>query len=104
MTDPRIARFESLLAKQPENTLFRFSLAQALESGGRETDAIPHYERCVASNADWMMPRVLLGKLLLRQNRSADARPLLEAALALAEAQDHDDPAEELRVLLAKLD
>ena len=104
MNDPRISRFESLLAKQPDNEMFRFSLAQALESGGRASDAIPHYERCVASKADWMMPRILLGKLLLRQNRSADARPLLEAALALAVAQDHDDPAEELRILLAKLD
>ena len=101
--DPRIERFANLLAKQPENELFRFSLAQALEAGGRVTDAIAHYERCVASKTDWMMPRIVLGKLLLRQNQTEAARPLLEAALALALAQDHEEPAAELQALLAGL-
>ena len=30
---PRSARFAALVAQQPENELFRFSLAQALDSG-----------------------------------------------------------------------
>jgi hypothetical protein len=48
-----------------------------------------------------MMPRILLGKLLLRMGRTADARPVLEEALALAVAQDHEEPETELRGLLA---
>ena len=50
-----------------------------------------------------MMPRILLGKLLLVHQRRAEARPLLAAALDIAIAQDHDDPAAELRALLADL-
>jgi predicted Zn-dependent protease len=100
----RIAQFEALVARQPENELFRFSLAQALVAADRGAEAVPHYERCVAKKADWMMPRILLGKLLLQLGQPAEARPLLEAALRLAEEQNHEDPEHELRELLATLD
>lgn len=104
MTD-RIDRFRTLVAQQPANPLFRFSLAQALETAGPalHSEAIEHYRHCVASRADWMMPRILLGKLLLQTGDAPAARPLLEEALALAVAQNHDDPAAELRALLAGL-
>jgi predicted Zn-dependent protease len=101
----RVAQFSALVAQQPGNALFRFSLAQALEAAGpeRHAEAIEHYRQCVAARADWMMPRILLGKLLLRTGDHAAARPLLAEALDLAVAQDHEDPAAELRGLLASL-
>jgi len=89
--------------KQPENELFRFSLAQALTSDNRGAEAVPHFEYCVAKKADWMMPRILLGKLLLQLDRRAAAKPLLEDALRLAVEQHHEDPERELRALLADL-
>ena len=92
-----------IVARQPGNELFRFSLAQALVAEGRDADAVPHYEFCVALKADWMMPRILLGKLLLRLGRRAEAKPLLAAALQLAVDQQHEDPERELRALLADL-
>lgn len=99
----RTAQFQSLVEKQPDNELFRFSLAQALLAEGRGAEAIPHFEMCVAKKADWMMPRILLGKLFLSLNRRDEARPLLEQALALAIDQHHEDPERELRALLADL-
>jgi len=99
----RSARFAALVAGQPENELFRFSLAQALDSEDRLAEAEEHYRFCTARKADWMMPRILLGKLLLRLGRSADARPVLAEALALAVEQAHEEPEAELRALLAGL-
>lgn len=99
----RAAHFQALVDRQPENELFRFSLAQALVAEGRATEAVAHYEFCVAKKSDWMMPRILLGKLLLQIERRAEAKPLLEAALQLAIAQHHEDPERELRALLADL-
>lgn len=106
MSADRIARFSALVAAQPGNTLFRFSLAQALDAAGHLPEAIEHYQHCAASRADWMMPRILLGKALLRTGSPEDrtaARPVLEEALALAIAQDHEEPAAELTSLLASL-
>lgn len=99
----RVAQFQALVDRQPENDLFRFSLAQALTAENRGTEAEPHYAFCIAQKADWMLPSILLGKHLLTTGRHAEAKPLLEAALRLAVEQDHDDPAAELRALLAQL-
>jgi predicted Zn-dependent protease len=99
----RSAQFAALVARQPDNELFRFSLAQALLAEDRPADALEHLTACATKKADWMMPRILLGKTLLGLGRKADARPWLEQALQLAIAQDHDDPAHELRGLLAEL-
>ncbi len=101
--NPRVAQFQKLVAHQPENELFRFSLAQALVAEGQGSEAITHFEFCVANKPEWMMPRILLGKLLLQLGRRHEAKPLLEAALRLAIAQQHDDPAHELRALLSEL-
>lgn len=100
---PRAQQFQSLVAAQPDNELFRFSLAQALIADQSESAAIPHLEICVEKKADWMMPRILLGKILLAESQPDRARPLFEAALQLAIDQDHEDPAEELRALLGSI-
>lgn len=98
----RVAHFEALVARQPENELFRFSLAQALLAANRAGEAEPHLRFCIEKKSDWMIPRILLGKHLLATGRQTEARPLLEAALQLAIDQDHEDPAAELRALLGK--
>jgi len=100
LTTPRITRFRALVAKQPTNELFLFSLAQALDAAEELTEAETHYRACVETKTDWMLPRILLGKLLLKTGRKAEAKSLLEGALWLAVDQDHDDPAMELRELL----
>ncbi len=99
----RSETFQGLVTRQPENELFRFSLAQALVAEGRANEAIEHYTFCVQKKADWMMPRILLGKLCLQLGRREEARPLLEAALQLAIDQTHEDPERELRGILAEL-
>ncbi len=99
----RVAQFAALVERQPDNPLFRFSLAQALIAAGRDNEAVPHLQTCVASKSDWMLPRILLGKQLLKAGEKTAARPLLEDALQLAIDQDHEDPAAELRAILAGL-
>jgi predicted Zn-dependent protease len=99
----RSAHFAALVARQPDNELFRFSLAQALTEEERGAEAVPHFEFCVQKKSDWMMPRILLGKLLVQLGRRAEGKPVLEDALNLAIEQQHEDPERELRALLADL-
>ncbi|MFA6288375.1 MAG: molecular chaperone DnaJ [Opitutaceae bacterium] len=102
MTAPaRSPHFASLVARQPDNELFRFSLAQAFLAENRQSDAVEHLQFCAQKKSDWMMPRILLGKTLLHLGRRDEARPWLEEALRLAIDQDHEDPETELRALLA---
>ena len=99
----RVEQFAALVAQHPDNDLFRFSLAQALVAEGRAAEAVAHFEFCVAKKADWMMARILLGKLFLQLGRRAAAQPLLTDALRLAIEQHHEDPERELRALLAEM-
>ncbi len=99
----RSTQFAALVAQQPDNELFRFSLAQAYLAEQRPADAIEHLQLCAGKKAEWMMPRILLGKALVGLGRRAEAKPWLEQALALAIAQSHEDPERELRAILAEL-
>ncbi|HVU35210.1 MAG TPA: molecular chaperone DnaJ [Opitutaceae bacterium] len=99
----RVSQFQTLVERQPDNELFRFSLAQALLAENRGNEAVSHLEFCVRKKADWMIPRIILGKLLVGSGRAAEARPLLEDALRLAIDQHHEDPERELRTLLSDL-
>lgn len=99
----RREHFEGLVARQPENELFRFSLAQALVADGQAEAAAAHFQTCAERKPDWMMPRILLGKTLLGVGRATEARPWLEAALRLAVEQHHEEPEQELRALLRDL-
>ena len=50
-----------------------------------------------------MMPRILLGKCLLAVGDKSAAKTAFADALALAVAQGHEEPEEELHTLLALL-
>ncbi len=96
----RSAQFAALVAQQPDNELFRFSLAQALAAESRLSEAVEHWQFCATRKTEWMMPRILLGKALLQLGRTDEARNVLESALALAQTQNHEEPAAELTALL----
>ncbi len=95
--------FRRHVAADPANPLFRFSLGQALLTEGDATGAIEHLRLAAASKADWMMPRILLGKSLQAVGEKSGAKLAFADALALAVAQGHEEPEEELRALLATL-
>ncbi|MEO0796360.1 MAG: molecular chaperone DnaJ [Verrucomicrobiota bacterium] len=95
--------FRERVNKDPNNSLFRFSLGQALFDEGNFADSQEHLRFCADSRDDWMMPRILLGKALLETGDATTAKPILEVALKLAVDQHHDDPAEELRQILSDL-
>ncbi|MEY4133232.1 MAG: hypothetical protein RLZ85_1359 [Verrucomicrobiota bacterium] len=95
--------FRRHVSADPANPLFRFSLGQALWTEGDAAGAIEHLRLAADSKADWMMPRILLGKSLLAVGDKPAAKAVFADALALAVAQGHEEPEEELRALLALL-
>ena len=95
--------FRRHVAADPSNPLFRFSLGQALWTEGDAAGAIEHLRLAAASKADWMMPRILLGKSLLAVGDKPAAQAVFADALALAVAQGHEAPEAELRAVLATL-
>ncbi|TVR54545.1 MAG: molecular chaperone DnaJ [Puniceicoccaceae bacterium] len=99
----RAEHFRQLLRESPANPLFTFSLGQALYQEERYNEAVDPLETCRRLREDWMVPRILLGKALLALDRKDEAVPVLREALRLAIDQDHEDPREEVRSILAGL-
>lgn len=105
MSEPakRSETFASMVARQPDNELFRFSLAQALVTENRFLDAVDHFRFCIQKKPDWMMARIHLGKLYLQLGKRPEATLQFQEALKLAVDQQHEDPERELRALLDDL-
>ncbi len=101
--EKRSETFTRMVTQQPDNELFRFSLAQALVAEHRYLDAVEHYKFCIRKKPEWMMARIHLGKLLLELGRNPEARLQLQDALRLAREQNHEAPEQEVRDLLASL-
>ena len=99
----RSENFRKMVATAPENQLFRFSLGQALFDEEQFEQCLEHLEFCRAQKSDWMMPRILLGKSRLNLRQPDEARIVLQEALELAIAQNHEAPEAEIRALLADL-
>ena len=66
------ASFQSLVARNPDNEMFRFSLGQALVQEEKPGEAIPHLQYCVGRKPDWMMAQILLGRSLVAVGRRAE--------------------------------
>jgi predicted Zn-dependent protease len=98
-----VDRFADLVAKAPDNALFRFSLAKALCDAQRWDEAVPHLKICCESRSDWMLPRILLGRTWIAVGDRQAAKEILEVALELARGQGHEDPEVEILGLLSEL-
>jgi tetratricopeptide (TPR) repeat protein len=99
----RSQTFLALVETDPENPLFRFSLGQALYQENNYPAAAEHLQKAAQSKADWMMPRILLGKTYLHLGQKNLAQVSLQEALNLAVAQGHEEPEIELRQLISTL-
>ena len=103
-TSDRCDFFAARVKEQPGNPMFRFSLGQSLVNAGRGAEAVEHLRLAAESRADWMMPRILLGKALQAAGDIEGAKLVFRQALALAVSQGHEEPEEEITALLRALD
>ena len=99
----RITQFRQKLSTSPENLLFKYSLAQALFEENDFPEAIELFEECIAKRADWMLVSLYLGKAYLETGNYGYALNYLNLTIELGQKQNHDDPVEEAKQLLAIL-
>jgi len=101
--DARVERFRALVGKDPDNPLHNFALAQALLGAGEHAAAEAAFARCLQLDPQWMVAAIRRGRCLIALQRWDEAREALERGAALAAAQQHDEPWEEIRELQAQI-
>lgn len=99
MSDDKIERWKSFVGKEPDNPLHNFALAGAYLQAGRFEEGAAAYGRCLELDPQWMVAAIKRGRCLVELERWDDAREALDLGARLAEAQDHDEPFEEIREL-----
>jgi tetratricopeptide (TPR) repeat protein len=92
-----IAAFETEARRSPQDAATLYYLALVLEADGQADAAEPRVRESLKLDAQNPEANALLGKILVKQNKPAEALKPLEAAIA----QDASDP--EKRYLLARV-
>ncbi len=99
----KVARWRELVAREPDNPLHNFALAQALLAAGDWAGAEAAFGRCLELNPGWMVAAIKRGRCLIALKRWDEARAALERGADLATAQGHEEPFQEIRELLDQL-
>lgn len=99
MTDDKIQRWKTFVAKEPENPLHNFALAGAYLQAGDHENGASAYARCLELNPQWMVAAIKRARCLVELKRWDEAGQALELGAKLAQEQDHEEPFEEIREL-----
>ena len=98
----RSTLFRTKLEANPDNDLFRFSLAQALSDEENWSDCIEELVLCLQKRPDWMIASLLLGKVKMKTGEMDEAQKIFKSTVKIAQEQNHEGPEEEARALLAE--
>jgi tetratricopeptide (TPR) repeat protein len=103
VTRAKIERWQGFVANDPENKLHQFALAGAYLQATDYAAGEQAYGRCLELDPQWMMAAIKRGRCLVELGRTEEARAALELGAELAQAQNHDEPFEEIRELMDQL-
>ena len=104
MTNPRLDTFRQMVAKNPENTLARFGLANEALKAGLYDEARANLEAYLASYDDEGNGYGRLAEALEKLGRSDEARDALRRGIAASRRFGHPGMASEFEARLEELE
>jgi len=104
MTNPRLDTFRQMVAKNPENTLARFGLANEALKAGLYDEARANLEAYLASYDDEGNGYGRLAEALEKLGRSEEARDALRRGIAASRRFGHPGMASEFEARLEELE
>ena len=103
MTNPRLETFRAMVAKNPENVLARFGLANEAMKAGLHEEALVHLEAYLARYDDEGNGWARLAETFTALGRVDDARAALHKGIAASHRFGHVGMANELEGRLEEL-
>lgn len=95
MANPRIERFQKLIAAHPESHLPRFSLGNAYLDEGQYAAAAEQYELCIKGQPDWAAALIALGDARANLGDREGAAVALRQGRDISFQQKHSTMAQE---------
>ena len=99
----RVLQFRQKVSENPNNFLYKYSLANLLFEKRNFDEAVILFEQCLEAKPDWMMAALFLAKTYLALENKHLAIKYLELTKSLAAEQSHDDPYNEANDLLLEI-
>jgi predicted Zn-dependent protease len=104
MNDSKLATFRAMVAKNPDNALARFGLANEALKAQLWDEAIEHLQAYLARHDDEGNGWGRLGEALAAVGRTDEAREALRTGIAASQRFGHPGMANELEARLEDLD
>lgn len=95
MTDSRLDTFRAMVARNPQNALARFGLANEATKAGLLEEALEHYRAYVSMHDDEGNAFGRMAEILERLGRPAEARDALRKGIEAARRFGHPSMAAE---------
>lgn len=102
MTDKRLAMLEKMVQTGSADSFARYALALEYQKQGRVEDALATFQELREVDPDYLAQYLMAGQMLLDQERPSEARPWLEAGLAVATRQANAKALSELETALSQ--
>jgi len=106
MTAPNKSRrevLEAFVAGKPDDAFSRYGLALELMNSGDAVGAEAQFRELLQRNPTYIPGYQMLGQLLAKQSRSADARAVLEQGISAAAKAGNGHAQSEMEGLLTEL-
>jgi predicted Zn-dependent protease len=97
----RLEMLEKLLANGQADSFARYALAMEYRKEKRVEDALGAFQALRDADPDYLPMYLMVGQLLLDEGRPAEAKPWLEAGIALARKKGDGKAEAELEAALA---
>jgi len=97
----RLEMLEKLLANGQADSFARYALAMEYRNEKRVEDALGAFQALRDSDPDYLPMYLMAGQLLIDEGRPAEAKPWLEAGIALARKKGDGKAEAELEAALA---
>jgi predicted Zn-dependent protease len=106
MTAPKKSRrevLEAFVAEKPDDAFSRYGLALELMNSGDAASAEAQFRELLERNPAYVPGYQMLGQLLAKQSRAADARAVLTRGISAAAKSGNGHAQSEMEGLLAEL-
>jgi len=106
MTEQKKTRrqlLEEFIAKKPDDAFSRYGLALECMNNGDPSAADLHFRTLLERNADYIPAYLMYGQLLVREDRTVDAKQVLTNGIAAAARIGNQHARSEMEALLAEI-
>jgi len=99
----RIATLNEILAQDPGHAFARYGLAMEYANRGELDRAVEEFARLLAANPDYTAGYFMAAQTLVKAQRTAEARRMLEDGIACAQRKGDSHSQSEMQAMLEEI-